>query len=468
MNHKLFFTVCLLFSVFGFHVASAKKNEEKQPLVYVIPIDGPIESVLVYVVRRGVDEAVRNHADAIIFEMDTPGGAVSAASEIISIITHTPISIYTFVKKNAYSAGAIIALATPRIYMAPGSVIGAATPLMLTPSGGVQELPDSVEEKMTSAVAAMVRAAAEQGGHDTDLAEAMVRADLEYKVNGVVVSEKGRLLTLTDKEASQLVGDPARPLLSEKTVADLDALLETIHLPNAEKRVLKITPAEKLAQFITKMAPLLMILGLGGLFLEFKTPGFGLFGIGGILCLLLFFYGHYIAGLGGYENLVFFALGVGLLILEVFVIPGFGIAGISGLVLIIFSLINTMVKHIPGSMKPISWSMETFYTPLLMVLFSFVGAGVLVLLAAKFLPQTRLFKQLTLETVVGKPESNQELVGQVGIAHTDLRPSGSIHIDGKKYVVVTRGEYLERDQSVRVLAVHGNRIVVESSNSKRV
>jgi len=465
MSNKLIFMLCFVFSLLGLRGTLAEKGEPKQPLVYVIPIKGPIESALVYVVRRGVDEAVRQNADAIIFVMDTPGGAVSAASEIISIITHTTIPTYTFVTKNAYSAGAIIALATPDIYMAPGSVIGAATPLMLTSSGGVQELPDSVEEKMTSAVAAMVRAAAEQGGHNKEIAEAMVRADLEYKVNDVVISKKGRLLTLTDKEASQLVGDPLRPLLSEKTVPDLDALLETIHLSNAEKRILKITPAEKLARFLTKIAPILMMLGLGGLFLEFKTPGFGFFGIGGIVCLLLVFYGHYVAGLGGYENLIFFTLGVLLLVVEVFVIPGFGLAGISGLVLIVLSLINMMVEHIPGTMKPISWSMETFYTPLLTVTFSFIGAGGLVLLAARFLPQTRLFKQLTLETVIGKSESNLELIGQAGVAHTDLRPSGAIYIDGKKYLVITRGEYLDQDQPVRVVSVHGNRIVVESSDS---
>ena len=156
----------------------AHPSSTPQPLVYIIPIKKMIEPALLYVVRRGVDEAVRNDAEAIIFEMDTPGGAVNAAKEIISVITKTDIPTYTFVEKDAYSAGAIIALATPNIYMAPGSVIGAATPMMMSPVGGVQEMPDEVQEKMTSAVAAMVRSAAEQGGHDKQLAEAMVRADM--------------------------------------------------------------------------------------------------------------------------------------------------------------------------------------------------------------------------------------------------------------------------------------------------
>ena len=218
---------------------------------------------------------------------------------IIQVITRTDLPIYTFVENDAYSAGAIIALATPNIYMAPGSVIGAATPMMMSPMGGVQEMPDEVQEKMTSAVAAMVRAAAEQGGYDPKLAEAMVRADMEYSVNGTVISEEGRLLTLTNREAEQLVGEEQRPLLSKGTVADIDELLEVIGLPNAEKRILEITLAERVARLIAGIAPILMIIGLGGLWLEFKTPGFGIFGIAGITCLLLFFFGHHIAGLAG-------------------------------------------------------------------------------------------------------------------------------------------------------------------------
>lgn len=448
----------------GLMLCSASANQtEKSPLVYVIPIKKTIEPALLYVIRRGVDEAVRNGAQAIVFEMDTPGGLLSATEGIIAVITHTDIPIYTFVEKDAYSAGAIIALSTPHIYMAPGSVIGAATPLMMSPMGGVQNMPEDVQEKMTSAVAAMVRAAAEQGGHDPELAEAMVRADMEYSVDGEVISEKGRLLTLTNEEASRLVGSDQRPLLSEGTVNDVDALLEEIGLQGAEQRILKPTGAEKIARMIKApaVATLLMIFGFGGLWLEFKTPGFGVFGITGISCLLLLFFGHHIAGLAGWEDIILLVLGISLLALEVFVIPGFGIAGISGIALICISLISMMVEHVPGKWRPIEFSPEVFAQPLANLTFALAGTLILALIAGKYLPQTRLFNSLSLATVSPELEDKSDLIGLEGIAHSDLRPSGTAYFDDRKIDVVTHGDYIARQTPVRIVEVHGNRIVVK-------
>ncbi len=432
------------------------------PIVYIIPIKKMIEPALLYVVRRGVDEAVRSDAAAIIFEMDTPGGAVNAAEGIINVITKTTIPTYTFVENDAFSAGAIIALATPHIYMAPGSVIGAATPMMMSPLGGVQDMPDEVQEKMTSAVAAMVRSAAEQGGHNKELAEAMVRADMEYSVNGNVISKEGRLLTLTNEEASQLVGEDQHPLLSAGTVSDIDALLEEIGLPNAEKRILEVTAAERLARLIAGIAPILMIIGLGGLWLELKTPGFGIFGIAGITCLLLFFFGHHIAGLAGMEDVLLFFLGVAFLAVEIFVTPGFGLMGISGLLLIFISFISAMSERMPGKWRPISFEPETFSIPLLKVMVSFVGAVALVAFAGKFLPKTHVFQSLTLDSVSPDVADNLALMGQEGLTHSDLRPSGTAYFNGHKLDVVTYGDYIPRQTAVRVIEVHGNRIVVEN------
>ena len=431
------------------------------PLVYIIPVKKMIEPALLYVVRRGVDEAIRNNAQAIIFEMDTPGGVVNAAQGIIAVITKTDIPTYTFIEKDAYSAGAIIALATKHIYMAPGSVIGAATPMMMSPMGGVQEMPDEVQEKMTSAVAAMVRAAAEQGGHDPQLAEAMVRADIEYSVNGKVISEKGRLLTLTNEEASQLVGDQQTPLLSKGTVENIDILLERIGLANAEKRVLQVTAAERLARLIAGIAPILMIIGLGGLWLELKTPGFGIFGIAGIACLLLFFFGHHIAGLAGLEDVLLFAAGVVLLAIEIFVTPGFGVMGFSGLLLIFISFISAMSERMPGKWRPISFEPETFSVPFLKVTLAFLGSIVLVAVAGKFMPKTRIFHSLILDSVSPDLETNEELLGMEGVAHSDLRPGGTAYFGDRKLDVVTYGDYIPHQSPVRIVEVHGNRIVVE-------
>ncbi|MDD3276953.1 MAG: ATP-dependent Clp protease proteolytic subunit, partial [Kiritimatiellales bacterium] len=257
----------------------------RNPLVYQIPIKDQIEPALLYVVRRGVKEAVKQQASAIVLFMDTTGGRVDSALAIIDALKDAHLPVYTFVENEAISAGALIALSTPNIYMKPGSVIGDITPISLGMTGSIQELPEAEKEKMTSYVAAHVRSAAEQGGYDLDLAEAMVRRNIEYKVGETVISTSGTVLTMTNSEAEQLVGTPLKHLLSKGTLNSLDELLKEIGLDGAEIRTLEITPAEKIARFIAAFAPILLMIGLGGIYIEIKTPGFGLPGITGTAAL---------------------------------------------------------------------------------------------------------------------------------------------------------------------------------------
>ena len=457
MIRKILFT---LFTGLLFCNAQAQETNTA-PLVYIIPIRKMIEPALLYVVRRGVDEAARNDAEAIILNMDTTGGRVDSAVAIVGALGHSEIPVYTFVEKEAISAGAMIALSTTGIYMKSGSVIGDITPISMGMSGSVQELPEAVEEKMTSYVAAHVRSAAEQGGHDPDLAEAMVRRDIEYKIGDTLISKAGTVLTLTNAEAEQRVGEDQHPLLSAGTVESIDDMLEVIGLSGAEHKVLEVTTAEQLARLIASIAPFLMMIGLGGLWLEFKTPGFGIFGIAGITCLLLFFFGHHIAGLAGMEDLLLFFLGITLLAVEIFITPGFGIMGISGMLLIFISFISAMSERMPGTWRPVEFSFETFSIPLLKVSIAFVGSILMVAVAGTFLPQTRMFKTLILGSVVPDAAEQKELLGLEGIAHSDLRPGGTAYFGNRKIDVVTLGDYIARDSAVRIIEVHGNRIVVE-------
>ena len=135
--------------------------------------------------------------------------------------------------------------------------------------------------------------------------------------------------------------------------------------------------------------------------------------------------------------------------------------GISGLVLIFFSLVNAMVEHLPGKMRPVSFSPEAFSKPFLTVTLSFIGAAALVLVAGKFLPKTKVFNSLTLDTVLSDPEEEKELLGIEGVAHSDLRPGGTAYFDGRKIDVVTLGDYIRRETPIRIVEIHGNRIVVE-------
>jgi membrane-bound serine protease (ClpP class) len=289
----------------------------------------------------------------------------------------------------------------------------------------------------------------------------MVRRDIEFKVDDVIICESGKVLTLTNTEAAQLVGEDQHPLLSKGTVKDMDEMLETVGLGHAEIITMEVSASEKLARLIAGIAPILMMLGLGGIWLEFKTPGFGIFGIAGISCLLLFFFGHHIAGLSGLEDVVLFTLGVILLAIEVFITPGFGLMGLSGMLLIFVSFVSAMSERLPGHWRPVDFSPETFSMPLLKVMLSFSGAIVLVVFAGKFLPRTKAFQNLMLSDVVPNAEEDETLLGLEGIAHSDLRPGGSAYFDGRKLDVVTLGDYIPRQTEIRIIEVHGNRLIVE-------
>jgi len=433
-----------------------------EPVVYQIPIEKQIEPALLYVIRRGVDEAAQAEAAAVIFVMDTPGGRVDVTRDIIDLIRQIEVPVYTFVKRDAYSAGAIIALATPHIYMAPGSVIGAATPLIMSPTGGIQETSEDVGEKMKSGVAAMVRAAAEQGGHDPQLAEAMVRRETEYKVGTNVISKAGELLTLTDSEAEGI--------LSEGTVADVEALLEKIGLPDAEIRILEVTPAEQIARVIAAIAPLLLMAGLAGIWLELKTPGIGLPGLAGAICLILFFFGHHIAGLAGMEDIALFIFGFLLLAVEIFITPGFGVLGTAGILLVFLSLLNAMSWEMPGEVLPsFSPDNRTLHAAVGKLAISLLGTILLAVLAGKYLPKTKLARPLILQKRTDRASGytaaheHAELVGQEGIAENNLHPSGRILLGNERFNVITAGEFIDQGVPVRIAEVHGSRIIVEKA-----
>jgi len=431
--------------------------------VYVIPIDGQIEGALLYVIRRGLAEADAKQAAAVILVMNTPGGALKATGDIIASIQASDVPVYTFVDKQAFSAGAIIALATKAIYMAPGSVIGDALPIMISPIGGVQKMSESVEEKAVSAVAAQIRSAAQESGHNPELAEKMVRRELEFKIGDKIISPAGHLLTLTAEEASQPDVD-GQPLLSSGTVDDLPAVIQKLGLSSHPIVTMQITSTEKLARLIAKSAPILMMLGFLGIYIEIKTPGFGLPGILGGLCLVLFFWGHHIAGLAGMEDLVLFILGVILLLIEILLIPGFGVAGLLGLSFIFISLVGAMVRIVPGGPWLPTW--DDLEVPIMKTGMALVGTGAGVLLLGKFLPKSRLFGRLTLTSATRADEGytaspdTSEWIGKKGMALTDLHPVGAARIDGQRLDVVTSGEYINEGAPLEIIEAHGNRLVV--------
>ncbi|MBN1557716.1 MAG: hypothetical protein JW951_06180 [Lentisphaerae bacterium] len=439
---------------------------------YVIPVRDMIERGLVYVIRRGVSEAEADGAGAIVFDMNTPGGRLDATEEIIRIITGIDAVTYTYVNPNAISAGAIIAFATDHIYMSPNGRIGDAMPVMMSPipMGGAQEIPEGLKEKAVSPTAALIRSAAQRKGHDPELAEAMVRPEIEYAVGDTVISPAGRLLTLTSTEAAQPVGEAGRPLLSEGTVENLDALLERIGRAGTRRVTVRVTPAESVARIIEgfPMSGILLALGLLGLYIEFKTPGFGVPGIAGILLLAVWFWGHNVAGLAGVSEILLFLVGAILLGVEIFVIPGFGVVGLTGLGCMFAAVLMAMIQHYPGTpwYLPPAQQVQTSIrnTGLSLVLVFAAGA-----LLSRLLPRTRAFHRLALAGAVGRAEGYQAspdtspLVGRSGRAATPLRPAGIGRFGDERLNVVARGQFIEKDTPIRIVETHGNRIIVEAT-----
>ena len=428
--------------------------------VYIIPVQGEIEKGLVWVIRRGIEEAEAGNASAIVLDMNTNGGAGDATEEIMGLLTRTDIPTYTFVDIKAFSAGAFIAVATDHIYMAPGSMIGAATPIAASPlTGAAAQLDDAHAEKITSAFRAMIGSTAEEKGHPVKVVEAMVDRDVEIPD----LIEKGKLLTLTNSKALA-VG------LSEGTVEDLDELFEATDLATAPRETIVVTPSERLARFLTgSMVTVLLLLGgLAGLYFEIKTPGFGLPGILGITCLALFFFGQNIAGLAGYEELILFAVGLTLLFIELFITPGFGLLGVAGILCLMVSIIAAMGKgplfHAPTILSP------NYFSGLAQFGIALGGFLVIILLTYRivFGRSSHLYGKLVLTAEEKQGEGFEiaetaltDLIGSRGTAATKLRPAGKAAFGAEPVNVVSRGEFIDRGEPVEVVEVDGNRVVVK-------
>lgn len=434
--------------------------------VVILPIRENIMPPLVYVVRRGVKEAMEAKADALILDMRTDGGRVDATEKIIEIVGKFPGTTVTYVNDRAFSAGAFIAVGTQKIFMSPQSVIGAAAPIVMTPGGGLADkLPDTMEAKMTSAIRALVRTQAERHGHNVAVVEAMIDKTKELKLDGEVLNKEGNILTLTDRQAAKAYGEPPKALLSLGTVESLEALLSRLGYGGAQWIEIQPTGAERLGIWINAISPLLMMIGMVGLYIEFKTPGFGLPGILGLVAFALYFFGGYVAGISGAGWAVVFVVALILVASEFFVFPGTFIAGISGAVLMLVALVMGMVDMYPGPARlP---TLPQLQVPLRNLSIAVLGTVIVGLLLAPFLPKTLLFRKLVSQTVSGASSvATQEAqlearLGQIGVTLSPLYPGGKAKFDEHILDVLTQGEMVEKGRAVRVIGRTGVSVVVE-------
>lgn len=408
-------------------------------LVYVVPIEKEVERGLEAFLKRATEEATEEGANHIIFEINTPGGRVDAASEIANILQGLEVPTTSFIVNQALSAGSYIALNTDSIYMRPQATMGA--------SGVITADGNAAEQKAQSAWIAAMKGAAESKGRDPLYAMAMADPDIDLPELG---APKGKFLTLDAQTALEVD-------YAEGIVHNREELLYELGLSGAKVIEMETTFAENVARFITNpiVVPILLSIASIGLVVELYSPGFGIAGTMGLIALGLFFYGHMIAGLAGLEAVILLVLGIVLLIAEFFV-PG-GILGVLGAISILVSLFMTgyNVTHMAMSIA----------------IALILAITVAVILYRRIGLEKGIFRHIVLTdrttTDLGyvSTEVRDELLDQVGIAVTPLRPTGVVMIGNERVDVVSEGHFIEKGKKVKVVHVEGLRVVVREIES---
>ncbi len=459
------------------------QNNQSGQKIYVIPVSGTVEPGMAAYIKRALKEIENEKDSLVLFKMDTFGGRVDSAFEIVETISTVPKErSIAFVEKKAISAGALIALASGTLVMKENTLIGDCAPIVQTGEGQKE-----AGEKTQTVLRAQFRSLAKRNNYPEVLAESMVSKGMEvYRITmdnktqymdkneyddltedqkkqvtlKKTIVAKGELLTMDDTEALDLG-------FSKKSVTGLDQALIFLGYENYELIVLEESWSESLVRILQPFLPVLMMLGIAALYTEIKAPGFGIPGFVGIICLGLVFFNQYLVGLASYTELLVFLIGFLLLGIEVFVLPGFGVAGITGLVVVVAGLVLSFQGFvIPDPSFP--WEGQLLIRNLGLVMGASMGALVISLFMVRFvLPKVSTlvkgpYLSVTLED--SHADSEQALginPGDVGLALTPFRPSGKIKIGHKKIDAITQGDFIEPGTSIRVLLVEQNHVIVQ-------
>jgi membrane-bound serine protease (ClpP class) len=458
------------------HVTSAQSESGAggSGAVYVVPITGTIDLGLAPYLSRVLAQAEAEGAAAVLLPIDTPGGRLDAVLQMRDALLGSDVLTIAFIDRTAFSAGALVAIASEQIYMTPGAVMGAATPV----DGATGE---TATEKIVSAVRTTFKATAEARGRDPLVAEAMV--DPDVAIDGLVT--RGELLTLTTTEATDWG-------YNDGVAANRAAVLAAAGLASAPVIETEPSLAERFVRFITDpvVSSLLITAGVLILIADLFVEGFGIGGVAGLGLLALFFWGHFLAGLTGWEDLALVVLGLVLIAVEIIVVPGFGVPGLLGLAALLGGLFLAMLGR--EIQTP-----EGIWQAGLTILASFIGIVIGIIAIFAFLSRGRRLGRLVLHSAVGgaevtsprpaagwlgwfgsssslprgshqgmpggtRPEQADHPItgGATGVALSDLRPSGIASIDGERVDVVTEGEHIPEGEPIEVVSDEGYRRVV--------
>jgi len=464
-----------------FYASLALANSEGSKTAAWITLDGDVDPGMSDYANRAIAEAVAKNPDVIVFEVNTFGGRLDAAFDIVDTITALKIPTIALVQKKAISAGALIALSSDKLYMLPNTTLGDCAPIVQTPDGQ----PQIVGEKIQSPLRAKFRNLAERNGHPRLLSEAFVSPDLgvielsnsdtviymnvaEYSdmpeeeqkkwTGKKTLVRAGELLTMTNEEALNLKFSKGTPESIEDFKKEA-GITKTI--------IIKISWAEKLTRFIGAISGVLLILGFGALYMEFKTPGFGVFGVIGIVLIATVFLGQYASSLHDKLPLILLCLGVVFMLLEIFVLPGLFICGALGIICFIVALVTSFdSSSLPGFVPKVV-ELSNWQYGLLYIMLCAVLASSLPILVSKYLIPV-LPDALTPinKTDLSKAYSPvEEFVdevkkGDIGVALTDLRPSGHAKFGDKMLDAQSKSDFIEAGMEVKVASVEAGKVWV--------
>ena len=458
-----------------FYIASAFLLSDN---VYHIPIEGTIDLGLPPYIERSIKEAETNNAVSIIFTINTFGGRVDAATQIKDAILNSKVPTVAFINKRAISAGALISLSCEKIYMTGGATIGATTAVDMSGKKASEKVISYMREEMAST--------AEKRGRNKHIARGMVDEELEFpsKVkNEYITSDKevdtvktiiyylvmdndtiyvddiegrkqGNLITMTTEQALKYK-------IADRSADTFDSVLDSLGFSNANVQTTSENWSENFVRFLTNpvVASLLTTFGFLGILFELQSPGWGIPGSIGLICLILSLSASYIAELATMNDFLIILIGILCIILEALVFPGFGIPGIAGIIFILWGLYLLLLPDIPVGEEVLSQASNGLFIGI-------IGGLIGLVLLFRAMTKTKFWKDLTSPGGQNKEDGYvasfgwEKLVGEIALTETDLHPSGWIVVNNERIFAVSEGNFIDKNVKVIVLSVDGNRVVV--------
>jgi len=440
--------ITLVFLVLLTPVSKAQTAKSK---VMVMEIKDEIDPRMLRYVKLALENAEKIKADYVVIDMDTYGGVLTDAKEIVDLIMDFKKPIWVYVNSDAASAGALISIACDSIYMSPGATIGAAT---VVEGAGGQAAPDKYQAYMRG----IMRSTAEKNGRDPRIAEGMV--DERIVIDSI--KQEGRVITFTTKEALKYG-------FCEAQVETIQEILKRNKVTNYELEIFKLGTTEKIIAFVINpfISGILILIILGGIYFELQTPGIGFPLFASVTALILYLVPYYLNGLAEYWEIIALFVGILLLMAEVFVIPGFGVAGIAGIILTVMSLVLIMLNNDFFNFEFVP--MGDIIRATFAAIGGISGGMLLLFFGGARLTETKAFQRMAL---TDQQESSRgfsvntstiDMLGKKGISHTVLRPSGKVFIDEIVYDAFTRGEYVEKGEPIEVVGIEGVTLRVKKS-----